>query len=278
MPENTPTTAPPLRIGVAACAGRMGRAIMTAAVVAPHCALAGASQYPGHAAVGKDAGALAGAAPLGVVVDADPSDMMSKSGVVIDFSTPEATLAHLRAACATQTPMVIGTTGLSAAQQDRIAEAAADIAIIAAPNMSVGGNILAGATERLAAMLGTDYDIEVVGFQHRHKVDAPSGTSLALAQAAARGRGVPPETIGATPRDGHTGPRPVGQIGIATIQGGDVTGEHRVVIATDGERLELAHKPAHRGVYAAGAVRAACWLHGRPPGLYTMAEVLELTA
>ena len=277
MPQNSPSSDTHSNIGVAACAGRMGRAIMAAAIAAPNSALAGASQYPGHPAVGQDAGTLAGAAPLEIAVDGDTADMMSKVDVVIDFSTPEATLAHVQAACAAQMPMVIGTTGLNADQQARIAAAAADIAVIAAPNMSIGGNILAAATQRLAATLDTSYDIEVVGFQHRHKVDAPSGTALALAQAAARGRGVPPETIGATPRDGHTGPRPEGQIGIATIQGGDVTGEHRVVIATDGERLELAHKPANRGVYAAGAVRAAHWLHGRPPGLYTIAEVLGLS-
>jgi 4-hydroxy-tetrahydrodipicolinate reductase len=263
-------------IGVAACAGRMGRAILAAVLAAPGCRLAGASQYPGHAAVGRDAGAIAGTAPAGITVADDPAAMMAAADAVIDFSTPDATMAHLDAALAAGTPLVVGTTGLEAAQRRRLKAAADTLPVLFAPNMSTGAPLLMEFTRCLAAILDEDYDIEVLGLQHRHKVDAPSGTALGEARAAAMGRGLDPETVGATPRDGHTGPRPRGQIGIATLQGGDMLGEHTVIFAGTGERLELSHRPAHRGVYANGAIRAARWLAGQKPGFYEMRDVLGL--
>lgn len=264
-----------MRLGVTACAGRMGRTIMAAALDAPGCDLAGASQYPGHPSVGKDAGLLADKAVSGLVVIDDAATMLNTVDVAIDFSTPEATLAHLRAACDTATPLVVGTTGMSPGQKETIGAAARDIAILAAPNMSIGATLVAMMTQRLAGILDTDYDIEVLGLQHRHKVDAPSGTARGLAEAAAAGRGLSGYTAAASPRDGHTGPRQDGAIGLATAQGGDMPGEHRAIFAGTGERIELAHKPANRRVYGAGAVRAAQWLVNQPPGLYSMTDVVD---
>jgi 4-hydroxy-tetrahydrodipicolinate reductase len=263
-------------IGVAACAGRMGRAILAAVLDGADCRLAGASQYPGHAAVGEDAGTLAGHDAAGIAVAGDPAAMMAAADAVIDFSTPAATMAHLRTALETGTPLCIGTTGLDAGQRQALRDAGARIPVLLAPNMSVGATLITEYTRRLAAILSADYDIEILGLQHRHKVDAPSGTALAFARAAAEGRGLDPETIGATPRDGHTGPRPIGRIGMATVQGGTMLGEHTAIFAGPGERLELAHRPANRGVYGKGAVRAACWLAGREPGFYGMRDVLAL--
>ncbi len=185
-------------------------------------------------------------------------------------------MAHLGAALAAGTPLVVGTTGLDAGQRRRLQDAARDIPVLFAPNMSTGAPLLMEFTRRLAAILGEDYDIEVLGLQHRHKVDAPSGTALGEARAAALGRGLDPETVGATPRDGHTGPRPTGLIGVTTVQGGDILGEHKVIFAGTGERFELSHRPAHRGVYAQGAIRAARWLAVQKPGFYAMRDVLGL--
>jgi 4-hydroxy-tetrahydrodipicolinate reductase len=254
----------------------MGREILAAVIDTEDCSLAGASQYAGHAAVGRDAGACIGRAAIGVTVVADPAAVMTAADAVIDFSTPDATMAHLQAAITSGTPLVVGTTGLDAEQRRTLAKAGDEIPVLLAPNTSIGATLLTEFTRRLAGILGEDYDIEILGLQHRHKVDAPSGTALALARAAAEGRGLDPESIGATPRDGHTGARPAGMIGLATVQGGSMLGEHTAIFAGPGERLELAHRPGDRGVYARGAVRAALWLAGREPGFYGMREALGL--
>lgn len=266
-------------IGVAACAGRMGQAILAAVLDTDGCRLAGASQYAGHPAVGRDAAAMIGRpGACGVAVAPSPEAMMRDADAVIDFSTPAATMAHLEAALAHSTPLVIGTTGLNADERRRVAAAGDRIPLLLAPNTSIGATLLTEFTRRLAAVLDADYDIEILGLQHRHKVDAPSGTALALARAAAEGRCLDPETVGATPRDDHTGARPRGQIGMATVQGGSMLGEHTAIFAGPGERLELAHRPSHRGVYGAGAVRAARWLAQQPPGFYGMRDALGLQA
>jgi len=272
--ENSDSTQP-MRLGVTACAGRMGRTIMAAALDAPGCDLAGASQYPGHPSIGKDAGELAGAAVSGLIVVDSAAAMLGTVDVAIDFSTPDATLAHVQAARDTGTPLVVGTTGMSPSQREEMAAAARDVAILAAPNMSIGATLVAMMTQRLAGILDTDYDIEVLGLQHRHKVDAPSGTARGLAEAAAAGRGIGDYIAAASQRDGHTGPRQAGAIGLATAQGGDMPGEHRTIFAGDGERIELAHKPANRRVYGVGAVRAAQWLVHQPSGLFGMTDVVD---
>ncbi|MEM9683058.1 MAG: 4-hydroxy-tetrahydrodipicolinate reductase [Pseudomonadota bacterium] len=263
-------------IGVVSCAGRMGRTILSAVIASADCRLAGTSQYEGHSCIGSDAGTLAGSGNVGCTVSADPATVMAAADAVIDFSTPEATMAHLAAASTAGTPLVVGTTGLSRDQREALRRASERSAVLFAPNMSVGATLLTEYTRRLAATLDDTYDIEILGLQHRHKVDAPSGTALALARAAAEGRGLDPETVGATPRDGHTGARPVGAIGMATVQGGSMLGEHSAIFAGTGERLELAHRPGSRDVYATGAVRAALWLAGQKPGLYGMRDALGL--
>jgi 4-hydroxy-tetrahydrodipicolinate reductase len=232
------------------------------------CVIAGASEQPGHDAIGQEAVA-------GVTVRDDPAAMMADVDVVVDFTIPDATVHHAELAAASGTAMVIGTTGLDDAQAQVLSAAATKIPVVWAPNMSVGVTLLLALTEQVAGLLEPqNYDIEVVEMHHRHKIDAPSGTALGLGKAAAAGRGVPLESVYQAVRDGHTGARPDGQIGFATLRGGDVVGDHSVVFAGDGERVELTHKAGSRTVFAAGAVRAAMWTKGRASGLYSMKSVL----
>lgn len=264
-----------LKIGVVGCTGRMGQMVINQVTLTQGCVIAGASEQPGHDAIGKDAGALAGMEALGVAVSDDPGAMMAGVDVVVDFTIPTATVRHAELAAAAGAAMVIGTTGLDAVQAQAIEDAAAKIPVVWAPNMSVGVTLLLALTEQVAGLLGPqDYDIEVVEMHHRHKIDAPSGTALGLGKAAAAGRGVPLDSVYQAVRDGHTGARPDGQIGFATLRGGDVVGDHTVVFAGEGERVELTHKAGSRKVFAAGAVRAAQWTKGRAAGLYSMKSVL----
>ena len=173
-------------------------------------------------------------------------------------------------------PLIAGTTGLAANEQKAVEDAARKVAIVQAANMSVGVNLLLGLTEETAARLGDDYDIEILEMHHRHKVDAPSGTALALGRAAAKGRGVELDAVAKRVRDGHTGPRRAGDIGFAMLRGGDVAGEHTVIFATEASRIEIVHKAISRSVFAGGALRAALWLDGKPPGLYSMRDVIGL--
>ncbi|MGH6903459.1 MAG: 4-hydroxy-tetrahydrodipicolinate reductase [Geminicoccaceae bacterium] len=268
-----------MRIGVLGCAGRMGRAVIGEILATEGCTLAGGVESPGHAALGQDLGALAGADPVGVAASKDAEALIAAAEVVIEFSAPEATAAHAAMAAARGTGHVIGTTGLSEAQEQALRAAARRTAILRAANMSLGVNLLLGLTERVARALGPDaFDIEVLEMHHKHKVDAPSGTALALGEAAARGRGVSLADVAARGRDGLTGARRTGAIGFAALRGGDVVGDHVVIFAGAGERIELAHRATDRRIYARGAVTAARWLQGRPPGLYDMADVLGLAA
>ncbi len=265
-----------LKIGVVGCGGRMGQTLVRIVTETEGGALAGASEVPDHPAIGKDAGALAGLDPLGVAISDDPAAVFDACDVVIDFTVPAASARHAHLAFETKTALVLGTTGLDRDQAERVEEAAAAAAVVWAPNMSLGVNILFALTERVARALGDDWDIEIVEMHHKHKVDAPSGTALGLGRAAAAGRGVDLDTVSQRVRDGHTGPRKRGDIGFATLRGGDVTGDHTVIFATEGERVELSHKAASRDIFARGAVRAALWTRGRKPGLYDMADVLGL--
>jgi 4-hydroxy-tetrahydrodipicolinate reductase len=266
-----------MRIGVLGCAGRMGRAVIGEILATEGCTLAGGVDRPGHPALGQDLGVLAGADPAGLAASADAEALIAAAEVVIEFSAPEATAAHATMAAARGTGHVIGTTGLSEAQEQALRAAARRTAIIRAANMSLGVNLLLGLTERVARALAPDaFDIEVLEMHHKHKVDAPSGTALALGEAAARGRGVNLADVAARGRDGLTGARRSGAIGFAALRGGDVVGDHVVIFAGAGERIELAHRATDRRIYARGAVTAARWLEGRPPGLYDMADVLGL--
>ncbi len=266
-----------MKIGVLGCAGRMGRAVLAELLASEDLRLAGGVEQPGHPAQGQDLGVLAGADPLGLAVSADDRALIAGADVVIEFSSPTATVAHAELAAAHGTGHVIGTTGLSAAQEQVVRTAAGQTAILRAANMSLGVNLLLGLAEQVARALGPDaFDIEILELHHKHKVDAPSGTALALGAAVARGRGVDLGEVADRGRDGLTGARRPGAIGFAALRGGDAVGDHSVVFAGAGERLELTHRASDRTIYARGAVRAARWLHGRPPGLYGMAEVLGL--
>jgi len=265
-----------LCIGLVGGAGRMGCALTRRITATEGCALVAAIEQSGHAAIGRDAGTVAGIEALGVAIADDARAMFEASDVVIEFSSQAATAAHASLAADTGTAHVIGTTGLDAEQTAMVERAAESAAVVWAPNMSVGVNLLLALTEKVAGVLGDDYDIEIVEMHHRHKVDAPSGTALGLGRAAAAGRKVDLDLVSARGRDGMTGARRAGDIGFAVLRGGDVVGDHSVVFATEGERLELGHKASSRDVFANGAVRAALWTKDRAPGLYGMRQVLGL--
>lgn len=265
-----------MKIGIVGCAGRMGMMLVNAVLDAEGCTLAGGTERLGSDALDRDLGELVGRDRVGVPAESDAAALFQRSDAVIDFTAPAATLAHAELAARLGRTLVVGTTGMSVADEARLREAANRTAIVYAPNFSVGVNLLMALTERAAAILADDYDIEIVEMHHRHKVDAPSGTALGLGRAAAAGRQVALDGVWCKSRDGHTGARPKGEIGFATLRGGDVVGDHTVMFAADGERVELTHKASSRAVFAKGAVRAARWAEGKAPGLYTMRDVLGL--
>lgn len=265
-----------MKIGIVGCAGRMGRMLVREILATNGCELAGGTEVPGSDIIGRDIAEIAGADAAGLEVGDDAQALFRASDAVIDFTVPSATAGHADLAGDLGRALIVGTTGLEAAQTDALASASATAVIVQAANMSVGVNVLLGLTERIARVLGDDYDIEIVEMHHRHKVDSPSGTALALGEAAAQGRGVDLDKVSQRARDGHTGPRAAGDIGFATLRGGDVAGDHTVIFAGDGERIELTHKAADRSVFARGAVHAALWTQGQKPGLYSMRDVLGL--
>ncbi|GAA4253841.1 4-hydroxy-tetrahydrodipicolinate reductase [Azospirillum formosense] len=265
-----------MKIGVVGCAGRMGQMLVREIAATPGCTLAGGTERVGGPALGKDIGTLAGLEPLGVVAIEDAAALFAEADAVIDFTSPEASVRHAALAAQSQTVLVIGTTGIGPVQQEPIAQAATHTPIVQSPNMSLGVNLLLALVEQVGRALGDDYDIDILEMHHRNKVDAPSGTALGLGRAAAAGRGVALEDVWQKVRDGHTGVRPRGEIGFATLRGGDVIGDHTVVFAAEGERVELTHKASGRQIYAKGAVRAALWANDKQPGLYSMKDVLGL--
>ena len=238
--------------------------------------LAGGSEAPGHAALGADIAANAGLQAAGIAITDDASAVIAASDVAIEFSLPAATTKHVELAASSATPLVIGTTGHDADQMGLIEAAAEETAIVKAMNFSAGVNVLFALTERLAATLDEAFDIEIVEMHHRHKVDAPSGTAIGLGEAAARGRGVDLEAKAQRGRDGITGERRPGDIGFASLRGGTVAGEHTIVFAADNEQIEIIHRARNNGLFAAGALRAALWTADKPPGLYSMKDVLGL--
>jgi 4-hydroxy-tetrahydrodipicolinate reductase len=238
--------------------------------------LGGALEQEGSLALGQDAGLLAGLGKLGVVITDDPLDVFVKVDAVLDFTVPAATVEFAGLAANARIVHVIGTTGMNADNDAAIAAAARHATIIRSGNMSLGVNLLTALTRKVAEALDADFDIEVLEMHHRHKIDAPSGTALMLGRAAAEGRGVKLDDVSVRSRDGHTGARKRGDIGFATLRGGSVVGEHSVIFAADGERIELTHLAADRGIFARGAVKAALWGRGKPPGLYSMMDVLGL--
>ena len=262
-----------MRIAIAGATGRMGQMLIEATLAAPDLQLAAALDRADSPALGRDAGEFMGRA-TGVAITADLS-ALSAAEVLIDFTRPEATLAHLQACSARGVKMVIGTTGFDAAGRSAIAAAAKDVAIVFAPNMSVGVNAAFKLLEQAARILA-GYDVEVLEMHHRHKVDAPSGTALKMGEVIATAQGVKLEDVAVWERHGHTGERKPGSIGFATLRGGDVVGDHTVIFAAPGERIEISHKSSSRLGYAMGSLRAARFLAGRERGLYDMADVLGL--
>lgn len=264
------------RIGVVGTAGRMGQMLVREIAGTKAAVFAGGTESPGSVAQGKDPGELAGIGPTNTRIGDDAKALFAGADVVIDFTVPAATVTHARLAAAARKALVIGTTGFSAEDERVIAEAARETAIVKAPNMSLAVNLLMALTERVSASLGPDYDIEIFEIHHKHKIDAPSGTALGLGQAAARGRKIDFAENAVRARDGHTGPRKEGTIGFSVARGGAEVGDHTVMFCSGADRLELTHKAHSRAIYAAGAVRAALWLGGRKPGLYSMKDVLGL--
>ena len=261
---------------VVGAAGKMGRTLMRVVDATPGVTLAAAIERPGATEIGKDAGLLAGLAPNGILVSDDPVAAFAKADGVLDFTIPAATIAFAELAAQARIVHVIGTTGLSSDDEAKIAAAARHAVIIKSGNMSLGVNLLAGLVRQAAKALDADFDIEIVEMHHRHKVDAPSGTALLLGRAAAEGRDIDLADHAIRVRDGHTGPRPRGDIGFATLRGGSVVGEHTVIFAGEGELIEFTHKATDRVLFARGAAKAALWGRDRKPGLYTMADVLGL--
>jgi 4-hydroxy-tetrahydrodipicolinate reductase len=265
-----------VRIAIAGAGGRMGRMLIEAVLADPQAQLVAALDQPGSPAIGNDAGAALGRV-TGVAVSGDAATALAGGvDVLIDFTRPEGTMAHLALARRHGVKLVVGTTGFTPEQKAAIGAAAQDIGIVFAPNMSVGVNVLVKLVEAAAAALDDRYDAEVYEVHHRHKVDAPSGTALALGEAVARGRGVNFAERAVLSREGHTGERRRGDIGFGTLRGGDIIGEHLVMFAGTGERIEIAHRSGSRANYAEGSLRAAHFLAAHGPGLYGMADVLGL--
>jgi 4-hydroxy-tetrahydrodipicolinate reductase len=263
----------PLRVCIAGASGRMGHMLIEAVLATDDCVLAGALDQPGHPSIGQDATAFLGRTG-GVPVQSDLAAGLRGCDVLIDFTRPEGTLAHLAVCRQLGVQLVIGTTGFTEAQKATITQAAADVAIMMAPNMSVGVNVTLRLLEMAAQALATGYDIEIIEAHHRHKVDAPSGTALKMGEviAAATGRSLAECAVYA--RQGLTGERDPSTIGFSAIRGGDIVGDHTVLFAGTGERIEITHKSSSRATYAQGSLRAARFLRGKRHGLYDMFDVL----
>ncbi len=265
-----------MKIGIVGGSGRMGQMLVRQVRQTDGAILVGAVDRPDSPALGRDAGEVAGIGPIGTPITGDTEALFAAADAVIDFTAPAATRAHAGLAARNGTALIVGTTGLSDADQAVLDEAARRIPLVQAPNMAIGVVLLTAVIEQVARALDPSWDIEIVEMHHRHKVDAPSGTALGFGAAAAAGRGTTLKEAGILSREGHTGPRPAGKIGFAALRGGDVIGDHTVMFAGQGERIELTHKAASRDIYAVGAVRAAFWTRGRPAGRYSMRDVLGL--
>jgi 4-hydroxy-tetrahydrodipicolinate reductase len=265
-----------MRVIVAGAGGRMGRTLIKAIADNKSFALAGALEDARSPLSGQDAGSLAGIGDNGIKLVADAGALLGKADAILDFTVPAATVAFAAQAAKAGKVHIIGTTGLSAADEVKIKDAAKTAVIVKSGNMSLGVNLLAALTKRVAKTLDDSFDIEILEMHHNQKVDAPSGTALLLGRAAAEGRGIDLAKHSVRARDGHTGARKAGDIGFATLRGGSVVGEHTVMFAGPAERLELTHKAGDRMIFARGALHAALWARGQDPGLYSMMDVLGL--
>lgn len=266
-----------MKVGIVGAAGRMGRTLMEATLANPDTELAAAVDVPGSSLIGADAGELVGHGRLGVALVDDLEKVVRDADVFIDFTVPEATARHIEICRAAGTRLVIGTTGLDDGQTAALRAAADDVAICFAPNYSIGVNLCFKLLETAAQVLGDEVDIEVIEAHHRHKIDAPSGTALRMGEVVAQTLGRDLKDCAVYGREGRTGERERSTIGFETIRAGDIVGDHTVMFAAEGERVEITHKASSRMSFARGAVRAALWLGGHESGLYDMQDVLGLT-
>ncbi len=266
-----------MRLAVAGATGRMGRTLARIIHETPGVTLGGGLERSGSEFVGRDFGELAGLGILNVPLTDQAPELFTRIDGIIDFTVPAASVELAGLSAQARIVHVIGTTGLSETQEAAIDAAARHATIVKSGNMSLGVNLLAALVKRAAASLGEDFDIEIAEMHHRAKVDAPSGTALLLGEAAAAGRAISLKERSVRVRDGHTGAREAGDIGFATLRGGSVVGDHMVMFAGDGERIELSHRAESRDIFARGAVKAAIWAKGKKPGRYSMADVLDLT-
>lgn len=265
-----------IKIAIVGAGGRMGMTLVQVVHEAEGLVLGAATEYPQSGRIGIDAGDLAGIGSLGVKISGSLDEVVDDFDVLIDFTTPAATMAHLDVCRKAGKQMVIGTTGLSDAEKARIDEAAKEIGIVFAPNMSVGVNLCFKLLDIAARVMGEDADIEIIEAHHRHKVDAPSGTALRMGEVVAEALGRDLKECAVYGREGHTGARDRKSIGFETIRAGDVVGEHSVWFATEGERVEIVHKASSRMTFAKGAARAAAWVSAQENGRYDMQDVLGL--
>lgn len=264
------------RIAVIGAAGRMGKTLIEAIQQAEGASLTAAIERPESSLIGADAGELAGVGKLGVSIVGDLSQVLGEFDVLIDFTHPTSTLLNLEACRAAGKAMVIGTTGFSEGEKQLIAKAAEQVPVVFAPNFSVGVNLTLKLLDMAARVMGDEADIEIIEAHHRHKVDAPSGTALRMGEVVADALGRNLQEVAVYGREGQTGARDRNTIGFATVRAGDVVGDHTVLFATEGERVEITHKASSRMTFAKGAVRSAIWLAGRESGLYDMQDVLSL--
>jgi 4-hydroxy-tetrahydrodipicolinate reductase len=265
-----------MRIAVVGASGRMGLCLIKAAALSKNAELAVAVSRPDSLAIGRDAGELAGISVVGVKVVGDLDAALDQFDVLIDFTRPDASMAFIETCREAGKKLVIGTTGYSVAQKALIAKAAKEVAIVMAPNMSVGVNLSLKLLEMTAKIMGDYTDIEVIEAHHRHKVDAPSGTAIRMGEVIASALGRDLKDCAIYGREGNTGERDRKTIGFSTIRAGDIVGEHTVMFADEGERVEITHKATSRMTFANGAVRAAVWLADKESGLYDMQDVLGL--
>lgn len=265
-----------MRLIVAGAGGRMGRTLVKAIADTKGLTLAGALEDARSPLIGWDAGTLAGLGENHVKLTGDPAPLMANADAIVDFTIPAATLDLAAAAARVGKVHIIGTTGLSAAEDDRIKDAAKRAVIVKSGNMSLGVNLLAALAKRVATTLDQTFDVEILEMHHNQKIDAPSGTALLLGRAVAEGRGIDLDKHSVRARDGHTGARRPGDIGFAVLRGGSVVGEHTVIFAGPAERIELVHKAEDRMIFARGALHAALWARNQKPGLYSMLDVLGL--
>lgn len=270
-------TTPPVRLAIAGATGRMGRQLLTATLTTAGVTLGAALVRPGSSLTGADAGELVGLTKTGVCLQTDIQCLIDEFDVLIDFTCPQTTPELLACCRQHHKSMVIGTTGLDQGTLTDIDAATTDIPLVLSANFSVGVNLLLTLLKKTAQVVGAHSDIEIIEAHHRYKVDAPSGTALAMGETIASALGKSLAQCAVYQRNGMTGERPPGSIGFATVRAGDIVGEHTALFASTGERLEISHKASSRMTFAHGAVRAASWLHRQQPGLYSMAQVLELT-